>query len=127
MNYNILGEELLKRLTEDGTKPIDKEVIATLSTDEIEALIIAIRAIENERTYQTLSNLLDEHLRREPASEGGFIVPPCVHHWEVPGIELCDNGGGYAVIEAGQCENCPNYRVFNLDWERYQKPMPEDY
>ena len=126
MNYNTLGEELLQRLTENGTKPIDKEIVAALSTDEIEALIIAIRAVENKQTTDTLGNLLDEHLRREPYTGGGFQLPPCFHRWQGSGIDLCDKNGGYALIEEGQCENCPDYCVLNLDWERYHGADPEE-
>ena len=42
------GKNLLLRLTKDGIKPIDKEAIATLSTEDIEAMIIAIRAVNDE-------------------------------------------------------------------------------
>lgn len=126
MNYNAMGEKLFNRLTENGTKAINKEVVATLSTEEIEALIIAIRAVENKQTYETLSNLLDEHDRREPYIDS-FQLPPCFHYWDGAGLELCDFGGNYSVIDKTQCVNCPNYCVLNLDWERYQKPEPEDY
>ena len=106
---DLRGKNLLSRLTENGTKPIDKEVIATLSTEDIEAMIIAIRAVNNEKSYQTLSNLLEEDLRRVP--DAGIVVPPCFHYWEGEGIELCDYGGRYSVIEKEQCESCPNYCV----------------
>lgn len=111
---NLRGKNLLKQLTENGKKPIEKEVVATLSTEDIEALILAIRSASDN----TLSTLLEEHLRREP--EGSAVVmPPCFHYWDGEGLELCDFGGSYSVIDKEQCENCPNYCVLNLDWERY--------
>ena len=126
MEYNTLGKELLRRLTEDGKKPIDKQIVATLSTEEIEALIIAIRSVENEKTNQTLSNLLDEHLQREPESSVGMIFPPCFYYWGGEGLDLCDFGGSYSIIEKSKCENCHNYCVSTFDLDRYLKPMPED-
>lgn len=107
--YNLHGKKLLMCLTENGSKPIDKVVIATLSTEDIEAMIIAIRAVNDEKSYQTLSNLLEEDLRRVP--DAGIVVPPCFHYWEGAGIELCDYGGSYSEIEKEQCESCPNYCV----------------
>lgn len=106
---DLRGKNLLSRLTENGTKPIDKEVIATLSTEDIEAMIVAIRAVKDEITVQTLNNLLEEDLRRVP--DAGIVVPPCFHYWEGEGIELCDYGGRYSVIEKVQCERCPHYCV----------------
>ena len=106
---DLHGKNLLSRLTENGTKPIDKEVVATLSTEDIEAMIVAIRVVKDEITVQTLNNLLEEDLRR--VSDAGIVVPPCFHYWEGEGIELCDYGGRYSVIEKEQCERCPHYCV----------------
>ena len=106
---DLRGKNLLSRLTKDGTKPIDKEVIATLSTEDIEAMIVAVRAVDDEISYRTLSNLLEEDLRRVP--DAGIVVPPCFHYWEGEGIELCDYGGCYSVIEKVQCERRPHYCV----------------
>ena len=106
---DLRGKNLLSRLTENGTKPIAKEVIATLSTEDIEAMIVAIRVVKDEITVQTLNNLLEEDLQRVP--DAGIVVPPCFHYWEGEGIELCDYGGRYSVIEKEQCERCPHYCV----------------
>ena len=106
---NLRGKNLVMRLTENGTKPIDREVIATLSTEDIEAMIVAIRTVKDEITVKSLSNLLEEDLQRVP--DAGIVVPPCFHYWEAEGIELCDYGGSYSVIEKEQCESCPHYCV----------------
>ena len=106
---NLRGKNLLKRLTEGGTKPIDREIIATLSTEDIEAMIVAIRTVKDEITIESLGNLLEENLRRVP--DAGIAVPPCFHYWDCQGIELCDYGGSYSVIEKEQCESCPHYCV----------------
>ena len=106
---NLRGKNMLMRLTENGTKPLDKEVIATLSTEDIEAMIVAMRAVNDDVTYQTLSNLLEEDLSRMP--DTGIVVRPCFHYWDGDGVELCDYGGIYSVIEKEQCERCPHYCV----------------
>ena len=106
---NLRGKNMLMRLTENGTKPLDKEVIATLSTEDIEAMIVAMRAVNDDVAYKTLSNLLEEDLSRVP--DAGIVLPTCFHYWDGDGIELCDYGGVYSVIEKEQCESCPNYRV----------------
>ena len=67
VEYTILrGKNLLKRLTKDGTEPIGKEVIATLLTEDIEAIISVITNVEDNIASETLRNLLDEDLRRVP-------------------------------------------------------------
>ena len=106
---NLRGKNLLISLTQDWTKPIDKAVIATLSTEDIEAMIVAIRAVNDDISYKTLSSLLEEDLSRVP--DAGIVVRPCFHYWDGDGIELCDYGGIYSVIEKEQCESCPDYRV----------------
>ena len=105
----LRGKNLLNRLTGDGTKPIDKGVIATLSTEDIEAMIVAIRTVKDDITVKALSNLLEEDLRRVP--DAGMVEPPCFHYWDGCGMELCDYGGRYSIIEKEQCQSCPNYCV----------------
>ena len=109
--YNLRGKNLWKRLTEDGTKPIAKEVVATLSTEDIEALILATRptGAGDNVANETLHFLLEEDLRRNPNGEP--VNPPCYHYWKMDGIHLCDNGGSYSVIDKEDCDNCPNYCV----------------
>ena len=106
---NLRGKNLLMSLTENGAKPIDREVIATLSTEDMEAMIVAIREVNDDVSYKTLSNLLEEDLSRVP--DAGIVLPHCFHYWDGDGIELCDYGGIYSVIEKEQCESCTNYRV----------------
>ena len=107
--YNLRGQNLWKKLTEDGTKPIDKEVIATLSTEDIEALILATRPSGDDVSTKSLYILLEEDLRREP--DGERVNPPCFYYWKIDNLHLCERGGSYSVIEKEDCENCPNYRV----------------
>lgn len=107
--YNLRGKNLWKQLTNNGMKPIDKEVIATLSNEDIEALILATRPTEEEATVKSLSLLLEEDLLRNP--NGDRINPPCFYYWDIDGVHLCERGGSYAVIEKEDCENCQNYRV----------------
>lgn len=118
--YNLRGKQLLKTHTDEGTKPIDKDVIATLSNEDIEALILAIRSVKDDVSFRTLHNLLEEDLRREP--EAADDVPPCFYYWDGIVIELCDYDGNYSIIEKEKCKDCPHYGV--LAWpERDSKNL----
>lgn len=103
---NLYGKKLLMRLTENGTKPIDKEFFATLSNEEIEAMIVAVRAAKEELSVNSPDDPQDKVLW---VSDTGRTVPPCFFYWDLIVCELCAYGGNYCVIEKGQCDVCPNY------------------
>lgn len=120
LEYSILrGKNLLKQLTEDGRTPIEKEVIATLSTEDIEAMIMA--SVEDDVDQETIENLLEIDILRKP--DRGGVLPPvrCFHYRECIGITLCDKGGRYSLIDEGECDGCPNYCIASWDLERYHR------
>ena len=100
------GMNLLMSLTENGTKPIDKEVVAALSNEEIEAMIVAVSAANEELSINSQDDLQEE---KRWVSDTGRTIPPCFYYWDLMGSELCAYGGNFSVIVKGQCDGCSNY------------------
>ena len=118
------GKSLFDKLTNNGTEAISKEVIASLPIEDIEAMILAIVSVEDRVALDTLNNLLEEDLiRNAHIPDVGIAMPPvrCFHRWEGVGVDLCDLGGGFSIIEEGQCDKCENFCIGSWDLERYQR------
>lgn len=69
--YYLRGNNLYKRLTDNGKTALDSKAAATLPSDDLTALIIAIHHFKgrSEVALNTLMVVLEEALKREPIEQ----------------------------------------------------------